>query len=442
MSELPVPPRNHAAECAVLGGILRDPESLHDVLAAVRPEAFYLDAHRRILTAIVGLVDRGIPVDLVTLFEELKRRGHVEDVGGSAYLVGLWETTPTAANVVYHAKLVHEAFQLRGLIHAANEILRDAYNPTGPAAELLATAEQKLFVLNADVTADAEPRSVGAVAQECLDAIDERIASGSSLAGLSVGYPDLDHVTGGLRGGDLLVLGARPSLGKTALSLNIAERVAAAGNPVLFFSLEMRAREITDRLLSMRSGVPMSKMARAKDLGKGDLDALFRAGTGSNSALGALPLYIEDTPNVTAARISTVARRACRKYGIGLIVVDYLGLIRPEDARANRSQQIGDIALRMKNLARSLDVPVILLSQLNRDLEHAKRRPQLSDLRESGDIEAHADLVFLLHREPDLPASDPVWPVDVVVAKQRNGPTGDVRLSYRRPVLRFENAGF
>ncbi len=438
MTQLHLPPQNREAERAVLGGILRDPEVLSDVLAVLQPNAMYHDHHRRILAAITDLAGRGEPIDLVLLYDSLRKSKQLEDVGGQAYLVELWEAVPTGANATYHAQLVRDAALLRSLIHSANELLRDAHSPTMAADELLAQAERKLFALNADAGAGAEPRRVGDVARESLAAIDDRISSGESLAGLSTGYPDLDRVTGGLRGGELIVLGARPSLGKTALSLNITERAAEAGNPVLFFSLEMPARDITDRLLSMRSGVPMSKMSRARDLRPDDIDALSAAG--GAGGLGGLPLHIEDAPDATAARVAAVARRACRRSGVRLIVVDYLGLLRPENPKDNKTLQIGTLALRMKQMARSLDVPVILLSQLNRELEHANRRPRLADLRESGDIEAHADRVFLLHREQNLPTDDPVWPVDLIIAKNRNGPTGDVRLMYRRPVLRFENA--
>ncbi len=440
MNPLPTPPQNRDAERALLGGLLRDPDTLPDVLAVVRPEALYFDAHARIFAALVDLAGRNAPIDLVTVHSELQRRGHVEDTGGAPYLAELWETVPTGANAVYHAKLVRDAFQLRGLIHAAHEILRDAHEPTGPAEELIAAAERKLFALGAALGTDTEPRRVGEVARESLAAIDGRIAAGESLAGLSTGYPDLDAVTGGLRGGELIVLGARPSVGKTALSLSVADRVAEAGNPVLFFSLEMPAREITDRLLSMRSSVPMSKMARARELRPSQLDALFDAANGPDSALGAMPLYIEDASLVSAARVAAVSRRACRRFGIKLIVVDYLGLLQPENTRDNKALQIGTLALRMKQMARSLNVPVILLSQLNRESEHGKRRPQLSDLRESGDIEAHADRVFLLHREPDLPTDQPIWSIELIVAKNRNGPIGDISFNYLRPVLRFENA--
>jgi replicative DNA helicase len=208
---------------------------------------------------------------------------------------------------------------------------------------------------------------------------------------------------------------------------------------VLFFSMEMPARQIAQRLLAMGSNVPMHRMARPRDLQPEDLDALV--GTMSaEGTVGRMPLHILDTPDLTPARIAAVSRRACRRLKVKLIVVDYLGLMRPENPRDNRAQQVGNMALRMKQMARALGVPVLLLAQLNRELEQANRRPRLSDLRESGEIEQHADRVLFLHRQQNLPGGDPVWPVELIVAKNRNGPTGDMNLSYVRPVLRFESA--
>ncbi|QJW93098.1 replicative DNA helicase [Frigoriglobus tundricola] len=433
---MPVPPQNLEAERAVLGAILRDSDVLADVLAVVRPEAMYFDHHRRILTAAVDIAQRGAPVDLVVLYDELRKRKWLEDVGGETYLIELWEAVPTGANAAYHAKLIADAALLRSLIHSANETIRDAYSPTAPAEDLLAQAERRLFAINADNGADVAPRCVGEVAREALIDIDSRIAAGATLAGLSTGFVDLDRMLGGLRPGQLVVIGARPSIGKTAFALNVADRVASGGAPVLFFSLEMPAREITDRLISMRSGVPMSRMGRPRDLRPDDLTAL----TDAAAELSSTPLYIEDAGDVTAARVAAVSRRACRRLGAQLVVVDYLSLLRPENPKENRTLQVGTLALRVKQMSRSLGVPVLLLSQLNRELEHANRRPRLADLRDSGEVEQHADCVLFLHREQNLPVDDPVWPVEVIVAKNRNGPVGEIGLAYRRPVLRFENA--
>jgi replicative DNA helicase len=432
-----MPPHDLDAERALIGGTLRDPEVLPDVLSVVRPENFYFDAHQKIIGAVADLANRGA-ADLVSLFNELRRRKQLDDIGGKEYIAELWEAVPTAANAMTHARLVREKATRRDLIHIANEILRDCFSPTSSAEELLAQAERKLHALSIDAAGEgAEPRRVGELAQESLAELDQRIDSGGELSGLSTGFADLDKFTGGLRPGELVVIGARPGLGKTALSLNLAARIALAGTPVLFFSLEMPGKDIADRLLSMQSGVPMHRMSRPRELHRDDIDALFKTACGS---VREMPLYVEDASDMTAARIASVARRACRRRGVRMIVVDYLQLMRPENPKDNRATQVGMLALRMKQMARGLDMPVILLSQLNRESEHTNRKPRLADLRESGDVEAHADRVLLLHREANLPANDPVWPIEIIVAKNRNGPVGDMPLAYRRPVLRFENA--
>ncbi len=433
-----LPPHDRDAERAVLGGVLRDPDVLPDVLAIVRPESMYFDAHGKTLAAVADMAAAGNPIDLVGLHAELSKRKQLDDVGGVMYLAELWEAASSGANAEYHAKLVRDAATIRALIHTANEILRDAYDRTGSAEELVALAERKLYALAVDAHGEtASARPIAEVMREVLQSIDDRIANGTSLSGLATGFVDLDQTLGGMRPGELIIVGARPSLGKTALSLNIAERVASAGSPVLFVSLEMPARDIGERLLSMGSGVSMHRLSRPRDLRPNDIDALFAAG--SPQGVAGAPIYIDDTSEQTAARVASEARRAVRRFGVQLIAVDYLGLMRPENLRDNRTQQVGTLALRMKQMARSLGVPVILLAQLNRDSDKANRRPTLSDLRDSGEIEQHADRVILLHRDANLPTESPTWPIELIVAKNRNGPTGDVKLTYRRPVLRFEN---
>jgi replicative DNA helicase len=292
-----VPPSNRAAERAVLGAILRDPDVLPDVLDVVRAESFYFDAHQRILAATADLAGQRKPVDLVSLHDELSRRKHLDDVGGPAYRAELWEAVPTGASAIYHAKLVREAATLRALVHAANEVLRDAYDRTGSAEELLAAAGARLHAIGLDAAGDgAEPRRVGAIAREVVNALDDQMSSGDSLSGLPTGYPDLDRVTGGFRPGELVVIGARPSLGKTALALNIAEKIAESGTPVLFFSLEMPGRDIASRVLSMRSGVPMYRMSRPRELRTDDIDARYRAANTDLADTGEVDHAEDPTP--------------------------------------------------------------------------------------------------------------------------------------------------
>lgn len=435
-----LPPHDRAAEQAVLGAVLREPDVWPAVQTLVAADSFYFDAHGRIFRAMGELAAASAPIDLVTLFDKLRKDKALDDIGGHGYLAELWETVPTAANYEYHAKLVRDCAAVRSLIHAANEVLRDAYDRVMPADELLAAAERKVMSIADSATANADTiRSLPEVLNSALDRIDQRIAAGGKLAGVATGYPDLDELLGGLRPGELVVVGARPSIGKTALCLNVAVNAATDGVPALMFSLEMPESEIGGRLLAMGSGVPMHRFTRAPSIRPDEASRL--AAVASSDGLGGCHIYLDDTSDATAARIAAQTRRAVRRFKVGLVVVDYLQLMRPENPRDNRTQQVGTLALRMKHMARDCGVPVVLLSQLNREVEHrGGAKPRLADLRESGDIEAHADRVMLLHREPNQDEHAEVWPIEVIVAKNRNGPIGDVTLAYRRPVLRFENA--
>lgn len=427
-----MPPHNRAAEKALLGGLLRDPMVLPDVQAALGVDDFYFDAHQKLYTAICDLAGKSCPIEPASVFEELRSRNQAEDIGGASYLADLWESAATGANSLYYAKLIRDASSVRQLIHAASEVLRDAYDNAGPADEMIAAAERKILAI-ADAKCQGEQvKNVRQLFQEAMGRID---SNSGGLGGKSTGYPMLDNVTGGLKDGELTIIGARPSVGKTALGLNIAINAAMSGTPVLFFSLEMPESQIAERMLSMGSGVPMHKFTRGRNLNDTEVSRLIE--TSSPDGLGGCGIWVESTSDQPAARIAAITRRAIRKYGIQIVVVDYLQLIRAENAKDNKAQQVGTLALRMKQLARDCGIPVLVPSQLNRDTEH-RGKPRLSDLKESGDIEAHADRVILLHREHDLPQDHEIWPIDVIVAKNRNGPVGSVTMSYRRPVMRFE----
>lgn len=431
-----LPPHDLTAERGVLGGILRDPETLDTVRAVLSADSFFLYAHQRIFRAMCEVANDGRPVDLVTLHDWLRRNKDVDDVGGPPYLAELYESTPTGANAHYHAKIVHDTASLRALIHTANEILRDAYNGAAPADELVAQAERRVFDLSEAAAGARELRGAADMLRDGLARIDERIDAGGRLGGLPTGYHDLDYLLGGLRPGQLVIVAARPSGGKTALGLNIAVNNAAVGTPVLFFSLEMPEAEIADRMLSMHSGVPMARFTRGGKLTPDDVQALAEAG--SPAGFGGCALYVEDNPDQTAAHIAGACRRAVRKYGVQLVVIDYVGLLAGDDPKENANQRVGRAALAIKKAARSCNVPVILLAQLNRAVEdRPDKRPRLSDLRDSGELEQHADTVLML-ATPDQPPEHEVWNVEVIVAKNRNGPRGDVTLAYHRPVMRFE----
>lgn len=433
-----LPPHDLAAERAILGGILRDPDVLPAVRALVSSEAFYLDAHRRIFSALSSLADSASPIDLPSIAGALTRNHDLADVGGETYLADLFAGAATGADAEYHARTVQDRATVRAVIHAANAILRDAHDGGVPAEELLAGAERAIFgIAERHQQARDTAQHIQKAVRDLLLDIDERAARGTELAGLSSGYADLDEVLGGLRPGELVVIGARPSTGKTALALNISARVATNDVPVFLASLEMPARELAGRLLAMGSGVPMQRITRGHGLTPDESDRI--AAAASREGIGGSPIYVDDTADQLPVRIAATCRRLIRRFSVGLAVVDYLQLMRPENHRDNRAQQVGMLTLRMKHMARDCGIPVILLSQLNRELEHGARKPRLSDLRESGDIEAHADRVIMLHRDPKLDQEEPAWPIDVIVAKNRNGPTGEKRLLYQRAAMRFEN---
>jgi replicative DNA helicase len=432
-----LPPHNDQAERGVLGGILRDPDTLDTVRGALSAEDFFADAHQKIFRAICEIANDGKPVDLVLVHDRLRRNRQLDDVGGAAYLGELSESVPTGANVQYHAKLVRDAAKVRALIHTCNEILRDAYDGIAPADELVAMAERKVFDLSGTGAGARELRAAPEILPAELARIDERIAAGGRLGGLPTGYPDLDHLLGGLRPGQLVIIAARPSGGKTALALNIAANNAAAGVPVLFVSLEQPESEIAGRLLSMHSGVPMHRFTRGARLTPDEAARLNEAG--SRSGFGGYPLHMDDNPDQTAAQVAALCRYAVRRHGVALVVVDYVQLIASADPKENVNQRVGRAALTIKKTARACNIPVILLAQLNRAVEdRPDTRPRLSDLRDSGELEQLADLVLLLANQRDQPEERAVWKVDAIVGKNRNGPRGEVTLDFNRAVMRFE----
>ena len=432
-----LPPHSKDAERALIGGILRNPEMLQTVRAITTADGFYFDANQRVYQAMCDLEDSHAPVDLVSLNAILHRRKDLDDIGGVTYLAELWEAVPTGASVEYHAKIVHDAAMVRRLIYTANEILRDAYDRTAPAADLIADASGKL----ADLAIKAHGlrdnvRQIAPVMQEVLVDVDNRIAAGNDLTGIPTGYYGIDSMLGGLRSGQLIVVGARPSVGKTALGVNIATSAAIAGYPVLLFSLEMPVKEIASRVLSSESGVPMHVFTRGRFLDQVNATLLNATTQGRMRTAG---LYVDDSSSITATQMMQVTRLAIRRHKIQAVFVDYLQLIRPENHREQRVQQVSAITLKLKNIARDCGIPVVCLCQLNREVEsRPDQRPRLSDLRESGSIEQDADVVILLHRPAGQEDHAEAWNIEAIIGKQRNGPTGTVPLSYRRGVMRFE----
>jgi replicative DNA helicase len=432
-----LPPHNRDAERSVLGSMLRDNHVVADVCNIVRAEHFYADAHQRIFQAVTTLcIDRGQPADLVTLANYLQQEKQIEDVGGYAYLAELWDAAPTAANAEYYAKIVRDKGMVRALIHASNEILRDAYDQTQPADELLGTAEHKIFEI-ANKGIAGQTFSLHDVLAEAYDRIDHRLQRGhQTISGLPTGFVDLDEKTAGLQNSELIVLAARPSVGKTGVALNIARHLAVEEQvPVFFVSLEMSRIELAERLLCCQARVDSHRLRKGA-LGSDDMDKLIAAG----GVLRRAKIFIDDSPAQGMLRIAANSRRLLLREGIKLVVIDYLQLIEPENRRDPRQEQVAQTSRRLKFLAKELKVPVLALAQVNRASEDRQdHRPRLSDLRESGSIEADADMVLLLHRPELYEPGQNEGTIEVIIAKQRNGPVGEVMLTFLKQYMRFEN---
>jgi replicative DNA helicase len=431
-----LPPQNLDAERSVLGSMLRDNQVIADVVNIVRAEHFYTDAHQKIFQAIVRLcVDRGQPADLVTLANYLQQEKQIEDVGNYPYLAELWDAAPTAANAEHYAKIVREKGMVRALIHASNEILRDAYDQVQPAEELLGTAESKIFeIANKGVT--AQTFSLHDVLKDAYDRIDIRVQKGHQTSGLATGYVDLDEKTAGLHNSELVILAARPSVGKTGFSLNIARHIVVEeAQPVFFVSLEMARVELAERLLCCQAKVDSHRL-RKGTLGSEDMDKLIAAG----GVLRKAKLFIDDSPAQNMLRIHANARRLQLKEGIRLVIIDYLQLVEPENRRDPRQEQVAQISRRLKFMAKDLEIPVLALAQVNRASEDRQdHRPRLADLRESGSLEQDADTVLMLHRPELYEPGQHEGTVELIIAKQRNGPTGEITLTFLKQFMRFEN---
>ncbi|MBN1588896.1 MAG: replicative DNA helicase [Pirellulales bacterium] len=438
-----LPPQNLDAEKGVLGSLLLDPNFCDDVLLIVRPEDFYGDANQKLFRHIVEMHAEGLRIDVTLLVERLRASGELEAIGDIAYLAEVAQSVAVAAHAARYAEIVRDKATLRSLIHASTEILRDAYEPTVTPDELLGQAEQKVFTIHDNRSSD-QLSNIHDVLMETFDLIDHRMERGGA-SGMSTGFVDLDGLTGGLHDSELIILAARPSMGKTAFATNIAEHVALRENiPVLFVSLEMARHELAQRLLSSQAKIDGLKF-RSGNLSKEEHAKLVEA----SSKISTAPLFIDDSPSRSMSQIAACARRLKRREGLGMVVVDYLQLIHPENPNDPRQEQVAKIARRLKGLARELKIPVLCVAQLNRQVEAGtgkeSRRPRLSHLRESGAIEQDADVVMFVHREEYYHSHEEAEQLGVVgqgeimIAKQRNGPTGDVKLTWLHKFTRFEN---
>jgi replicative DNA helicase len=431
-----LPPRSQEAERSVLGSMLRDNAVIGDVVQVVHADSFYEDGHQKIFQAIVSLYDKGHPADYVTVSETLIQLKQVEDVGGLPYIYQLWDSTPTAANAEYYARIVRDRAMVRNLIHTSTEILRDAYDQAQSPEEMLAAAERKILEI-AEKGTTGQTITLEDAVNEAYRRIDARQqGEAMSISGLATGYADLDEIIAGLQNSELIIVAARPSVGKTSYALNIIRNIAVDDHlPVFFVSLEQSRIELAERLLCCQARVDSHKL-RKGNLSRDDMDKLIAAG----EVLRDAKIFIDDTPGQGMLRIAANARRLKLRQGVKLVVIDYLQLIEPDNRRDPRQEQVAQISRRLKFLAKELDIPVVALAQVNRSSEDRQdHRPRLADLRESGSIEQDADTVMLLHRPDRYEPGQHEGIIEVIIGKQRNGPTGEITLAYIKQYMRFEN---
>jgi replicative DNA helicase len=431
-----VPPNNVEAEASVLGSMMLSGDAIADVVEVLRPEDFYRSANARIYEALKSLYARGEPVDIVTAVEALKRLDQLETVGGALYLRDLVDEVPTPASAGHYARIVAETALMRRLIGAAADIMDLAYSAPEDPETVADQAEQRIY----DV-ARREDRDEMAVLRDLVDHAMSELENiqnrEAAYTGLPTGFRDIDDLTSGLQPGNLIVIAARPGVGKSSLAINIARNVAAAGHPTAMFSLEMSRSEIGMRLLCSEARVPWDRI-RSKRVGPDDWSRIVQAA----EVLHEAPMHIVDAGNVNIVDIRAKARRMrSSRSGLDLIIVDYLQLMTSAAAKRpdNRQQEVAEISRSLKLLAKELHIPVVALSQLNRNPEaRADKRPQLSDLRESGAIEQDSDIVAFIHRDDADPEKKKL--AELIVAKHRNGPTGSIPLSFEPALTQFRNA--
>lgn len=431
-----VPPQNIEAEIATLGSMLMGEDAISKAIEFLDESCFYKDVHKRLFTSIVNLYNRNNAVDLVTLIEELKKIGNLDDVGGPSYIAALVNSVPTSANIIHYAKIVKQKAILRHLINTSTQIVQESYEPDCDVDELLDRAERLIFEI-ASRKVESNIVHIKDIIKDSIEKIDILYQRKENVTGIATGFLELDVMTAGLQESDLIVIAGRPSMGKSALAACIAENVGIVQKiPLVFFSLEMSKEQLTQRMLCSHAKVNAHKV-RTGFLSQSDWPRL----TNAAGKLSETPIYIDDTPALSILELRAKARRFKSQHGIRLIIVDYLQLMRGMQKSENRQQEISEISRSLKALARELNVPLIAISQLSRAVEQrSDRRPQLSDLRESGAIEQDADVVALLLREEYYAETEENKGIaEVNIAKQRNGPVGTMKLAFIAEYARFEN---
>ena len=442
-----IPPQNIEAEQSVLGGILLEKDAIYKVLDYLKPEYFYHQAHQIIFRTMLELFERREPLDLITVSEELRKNDLLDKIGGSPYLTMLLNTVPTAANIEYYAKIVENKAILRRLIEAGTEIASMGYDEEQDIEEIIDTAEKIIFEIS-QRSSHKYFSPIKEVVSNIYESLDTYYTKGG-IIGIPTGFIELDKKTAGFQPSDLIIIAGRTSMGKTSLALNIAQYVAVKERiPVAIFSLEMSKEQLVLRLLSSEGMVNAHRL-RTRWLSEQDIPKITRA----VGVLSEAPIYIDDTTNITVSELRGKARRLKADQDIGMIIIDYLQFIQSTKKLENRVQEISEITRSLKSLARELKIPVVALSQLSREVEKQKRKPQLSDLRESGAIEQDSDVVIFVYREGYYKAikgakkekedteeeAASLEEAEIIIAKQRNGPTGSITLGFQPEYTRFVN---
>lgn len=431
-----IPPQNLEAEMAVLGSLLIDEEAIAVAIESLDIDSFYKDSHKKIFEAILDLYNVNKAVDLITLTDELKRKGLLEEIGGVSFLAALVNLVPTAANVSHYVRIVKEKSILRTLINNSTRIVSLCYESEGNISELVDHAEKLIFEVS-----DRRPLTsflhLKEIVKDSIETIDKLYQKKAHVTGIPTGFIDFDLKTAGLQPSDLIIIAGRPSMGKSALAINIAEHAAVVEKiPLAIFSLEMSKEQLVQRMLCAHARVDAHKV-RTGYLAPSDWPKL----TAAAGKLSEAPVFIDDTPAISVMELRAKARRFRAQYNVQLIILDYLQLMRGSGKAESRQQEISDISMSLKELSRELHIPVLAISQLSRAVEsRTDHRPQLSDLRESGAIEQDADLVALILREEYYnPTADNQGIAEIIIAKQRNGPVGSLKLAFIKEYTRFEN---
>ncbi len=433
-----LPPQNTEAEQSILGSILLENGTINAALEILRKDDFYSEAHRKIFSMVVELSEKNEPVDLITLSNALKDRNQLDSVGGTSYLASLVDNVPSAANVANYSKIVKEKAILRGLIGSATEIINSCYETGSDVDQVLDKAEHRIFEISENKVRPSF-YAMRDIIKTSFKSIENLFNRKELITGVATGFERIDDMTSGLQNSDLIIIAGRPSMGKTAFALNIAQYAALESQiPVAVFSLEMSKEQLAFRLLASEARVDSQRM-RKGFLGEMDWPKLTEAA----GRLSEAAMYIDDTPAITVLEMKAKSRRLKADKDLGLIVVDYIQLMRGGSSRDSREQEISEISRSLKALAKELQVPVIALSQLNRKVEdRPNRRPQMADLRESGAIEQDADVIAFIYRDEVYNKADDnpeKGKAEIIIGKQRNGPTGTVKLAFLNQFTTFEN---